>query len=242
VVTNRSSTVDSAEQEIARIRLEYARRKEAIPATFYGWQHPVNQFFHFAISRVCISSLVEESMFPLSGRRVLDVGCGRGTWLLEFAQWGVEAAQLYGIDLDQERIDNARKVLLGSDLRVGDGQSLPWPASTFDLVTQFTVFSSVLSREMKRVMAGEMVRVLKPGGIVLWYDLRRNNPSNANVCGIGAHEIRALFPGCRVKLRSVTLAPPLARYVAPRSWPLSWLAEAIPFLRTHYLAVIHRNV
>ena len=53
-----------------------------------------------------------------------------------------------------------------------------------------------------------MLRVVKPQGLILWYDFRYNNPRNPNVQGIGATEIRGLSPGRQVELRKVTLAPP----------------------------------
>jgi hypothetical protein len=86
-----------------------------------------------------------------------------------------------------------------------------------------------------------MVRVLKPGGVVLWYDFRFNNPRNLEVRGIEAAEIRSLFPECSVDLKKVTLAPPLARRVVPISWTSAELLEKLPFLRTHYLGVIRKS-
>jgi len=85
-----------------------------------------------------------------------------------------------------------------------------------------------------------MVRVTKPGGIILWYDLRFNNPWNPNVRGIEAAEIRSLFPGCNVRLERLTLAPPLARHIVPISYPIALMIEQLPFLRTHYLGVIRK--
>jgi hypothetical protein len=42
---------------------------------------------------------------------------------------------------------------------------------SFDLVTQFTVFGSLLDNQL-RLVAAEMHRVLKPGCLILWYDLQ----------------------------------------------------------------------
>jgi hypothetical protein len=61
-----------------------------------------------------------------------------------------------------------------------------------------------------------------------------------NVRGIAAREIQRLFPGCSVNLRRVTLAPPLTRRLASRSWLACSLLEAIPLLRTHFLGVIRK--
>jgi hypothetical protein len=42
-------------------------------------------------------------------------------------------------------------------------------------------------------------------------------------------------------VRKVTLAPPLVRLIAPRSWLLCYLLEMIPWLRTHYLIAMRRQ-
>jgi hypothetical protein len=101
-----------------------------------------------------------------------------------------------------------------------------------------TVFTAILDLGMRRMVAQEILRVLKPGGALLWYDLAWNNPRNPNVRGVSRKELAALFPQLRGEVRSVTLAPPLARAVAPRSWTLATLLAAVPGLRSHRLAVL----
>ena len=168
---------------------------------------------HYAMLALvaCISMLRRASLFPLDGRRIADVGCGDGTWLLEFVQWGADPTALCGIDLSAGRIERARHRLPHADIRVGEASQLPWPDESFDVVSQFTVFTSILDPELKRAVASEMLRVLKPGGVILWFDFRVNNPSNAQVRGVSAREIRLLFEGCEVQLAPVLLAPPLGR-------------------------------
>jgi SAM-dependent methyltransferase len=228
--------------EIARIHAEQLRRGREVPSGFYGWNYPVNQFFHFGVCRTAIAALVRAKLFPLEGRAIADVGCGAGSWLLEFAQWGADPAQMAGMDLDQGRVSRACRRLPSADLRSGDAQHLPWPDCSFDVVSQFTLFTSILSLPMKSRIASEMTRVLKPGGVVLWYDFRFNNPGNPNVRGIEAAEIRSLFPGCGVTLEKATLAPPLARRIVPISWTAALLLEKAPFLRTHYFGVIRKSI
>jgi len=109
------------------------------------------------------------------------------------------------------------------------------------LVMQFVVLSSILDRQVKRQVATEMLRVLKPNGMILWYDLWASNPRNSNIRGIRRQEIEALFPGCVFKYRRTTLAPPLARALVRYSWLACYLLEKIPLVRTHYLATIRMN-
>ena len=215
--------------------------REDSPPDFYGWNRPVNLFHHCSILRCSIRALVREGMFPLDERLVADIGCGRGQWLAEFLQWGADGSNLYGIDLDEDRIRAARKRVATADLRIGDASELPWADATFDVVTQFTLLTSILDMAVKRQIAAEMLRILRPNGLILWYDFWCNNPRNPNVRGIEAQEIRSLFPGCQAKLEKVTLAPPLAQRLVPVSWLAAMMLEKVPLLRTHYLGVIRRN-
>jgi SAM-dependent methyltransferase len=154
---------------------------------------------------------------------------------------GAERSRLAGIDLDPGRVETARGRLANADIRVGDAGTLAWPAGCFDIVLQSTVLSSILDQGVRRQVAAEMARVLAPAGVIVWYDFFVNNPSNPNVRGVRAAEIRALFPGFRVALERVTLAPPLARRLAPLTWLLPLFLERLRVLNTHYLAVLRRS-
>jgi SAM-dependent methyltransferase len=180
-------------------------------------------------------------MLPLAGRRILDVGCGAGQWLADFETWGARRELLAGVDLLADRVEAARARLPGADLRCGDASSLPWESERFDLVLQGTVFSSILERGMKVAVAAEMARVLAPGGAIAWYDFFVDNPRNRAVRGIGRRELASLFPGFELRLRRVTLAPPLARLIAPRSALAGLVLEELRVLDTHYLALLQRQ-
>jgi ubiquinone/menaquinone biosynthesis C-methylase UbiE len=143
------------------------------------------------------------------------------------------------MDLLPDRLTKAKAVSApGVRLFSGSAGTLPLRGASFDLVVQFTVLTSILQPELKRQVALEMVRVAKPNGLILWYDFAFDNPKNPEVRGISGREIRALFAGCSVQLQRITLAPPLTRLIAGRSWLVCSLLEAVPLLRTHLLGLI----
>ena len=220
--------------EADRILEELRRREREVPADFYSLDRPANRFLRQGQERALRKAL--EEIGPLAGKRVLEVGCGSGNWLEMLSG----AASLSGIDLDPGRAARAAARFPGADIRSGDASRLPWGDGSFDVVLQSTVFSSILDVEMRRAVASEMLRVLAPGGAILWYDFFVDNPSNPHVRGIRRKEIEALFPGRRIALRRATLAPPLARRIVPVSWTLAALLEALRVLDTHYLGVIRR--
>jgi ubiquinone/menaquinone biosynthesis C-methylase UbiE len=228
--------------EIERIREEYQARSQAIPPDFYAWYRPEIQYWQASTARVCARLLRNSGALPLAGSSIADVGCGNGQWLLEFLQWGAVATNLHGIDLLDARIACARTRLPGVDLRCGDARNLPWCDRSFDLVTQFTVFSSISDSQVQKHVASEMLRVLRPGGRILWYDCRYSNPSRAAVRGLNRHAIRELFPGCSIQFATTTLAPPLSRVIARRSWVVAGALEFLVFTCTHLAAVITRRV
>lgn len=225
--------------EADRIREEYRRREREIPEGFYDLDRPANLFVRQGQERALLRALREARLLPMRGP-ILEVGCGSGNWLEMLERFGARRGDLSGIDLDAERVARASERFPGADLRPGDASRLPWESGRFGLVFQGTVFSSILDPGMRREVATEMLRVLAPGGAVVWYDFFVDNPFNPNVRGVRRGEIRELFPGCEVRLRRATLAPPLARRVVPVSWTLAALLEALRVLDTHYLGVIRR--
>jgi ubiquinone/menaquinone biosynthesis C-methylase UbiE len=112
------------------------------------------------------------------GQQVLEVGCGIGTDLVRFAKGG---ARVTGVDLAQTAIDLARKNfelngVAAEDLRVANGEALPYADATFDAVyghgvIQYTSNAPQLIREMHRV--------LKPGGTAIFMVYNRISWLNA---------------------------------------------------------------
>ncbi len=233
-----ASPVKTPDIEEDRIRGAYARRSAS---DCYSHFHPGHLLMVQQRERLMLRLLRRVGVSNLEQVRTLEVGCGSGNWLREFVRWGAQPDNLVGIDLLPDRIAEARRRCPpGVDLRCASAARLDFPAASFDLVLQSTVFTSILDADMRRQVAAEMIRVLRPEGIILWYDFRVDNPRNRDVRGVGGREIRALFSGCRVSLEPLTLAPPLARWLAPRSWLASSLLECIPWLCTHYLGTIRK--
>jgi len=106
---------------------------------------------------------------------------------------------------------------------------------------QFTLFSSILDPALRRRIAAEMLRVARPDATLVWYDMRYPNPWNREVQPIRRAELSELFPGVAFRVSSVTLLPPLARALAPLSPGLCRALQALPLLRSHYLAVGRRQ-
>ncbi|MFN7951149.1 MAG: class I SAM-dependent methyltransferase [bacterium] len=227
--------------ERARIRAEYARRELEVPADLWAPWQPAASFLVGRRRALAARLLHERAVFPRAGDRCLEVGCGSVGWLGELISWGLGESDLAGIDLEPRRLARARRALPGADLVLGDAAALPWASGRFALVIASTVLSSVHSLAMRRAIAHEMARVLRPDGAVLWYDLAISNPTNPGVQPVSRAELLGLFPGFAAIVRRATLAAPLARRIVPWSETAALVLEACPWLRTHWLAVLTRE-
>lgn len=230
-----------ASPESSRILREYERRDRDIAADFYALHHSANLFLRHSHEEAILWGLRVAGLAPLTGRRVLEVGCGTGRWLRLFEEFGAKPEAVAGIELGPERAATACAAYPSADIRVGDAANLPWSDGSFELVFQCTVMTSILDPIVRRRVADEMLRVLSPDGAILWLDFFYDNPRNAQVRGVRKHEIAELFPSCSVLRRRVSLAPPLARRLVPWSWRLARLLEMSTLLNTHYTAVIRRR-
>ena len=241
-----STVSERGVDELARIKAEYARRERAGP---YEPDWKVRLYARQRRERALLEELARANALPLTGRRVLDVGCGAGQWLADFETWGARRENLAGIELDPERARDARERFAPTgtgpaageaDIREGNAAELPWAAGSFDIVLQSTVISSILDQGLRRDVAAEMARVLAPEGIVVSYDMRVTNPRNPHVRRLGARELAELFEGFQMRKRRVTMLPQLTRRAVRVSWSAAAVLESTHLLRTHLLATLWR--
>lgn len=227
------------EEEYARIRNAYRDMNQQLQREqhFFSFRDSAHVYRLQNRYRDALYLLLKVGVRDISGLRILDVGCGDGRMLREFLQWGAQPENLAGIDLRQEPVDQALRLSPNFDIRCASAIEIPWPDNSFDFVCQHTVFSSILDWEMKHKIAAEMLRVVRKTGLILWYDFWLN-PTNPYTRGIRPTEIKRLFPDCRFYFKRITLAPPIARKLAPISWGLCGFLESLKIFNTHYLVII----
>jgi phosphoethanolamine N-methyltransferase len=115
----------------------------------------------------------------LTGRKVLDVGCGvGGADLVLSSRFG---ARVTGLDVEPDLIERARRNAAGEDIHYvcAPPGPLPFPNGSFDHV--FT-HAAIIHVPDKRAMFSEIMRVLRPGGWLLAYDwLKGSEPFSADM-------------------------------------------------------------
>jgi ubiquinone/menaquinone biosynthesis C-methylase UbiE len=110
---------------------------------------------------------------PPAGSRIIDVACGPGTLSLLAARAG---HQVDAIDFSHTMIEKAAARIAGQgvstiELRVADGQALPFTDATFD--AGFSMFGLMFFPDRAKGFA-ELRRVLRPGAKALvssWYPM-----------------------------------------------------------------------
>jgi SAM-dependent methyltransferase len=163
---------------------------------------------------------------------LLDVGCGGGWWLAALAAQDIAGGRLAAVELQAARAEAARRRVPDADVRVADAAALPFADGSAAMVTLFTVLSSLGSDVLRRQALREAQRVAAPGArIVVWEP--RVPTGNRATARVPLRLLRDEL-GDGVRVRSLTLLPPLARRVPGRWYPR--LAR-IPLLRTHRLVV-----
>jgi SAM-dependent methyltransferase len=222
-------------------RIQEAYRKRDRKPGIYSFFNTAARYAFQRREDDLIQLLERLDLGNLSSQQILDVGCGTGSVLRDFLRYGASPENLHGVDLLADRIVSARRLAPALDFRLGNAENLPYEDGSMDLILLFTVFTSIFDTEMKRKIAAEALRVLRPSGVIIYYDYKYSNPRNPDVRGVSKGEVKSLFPGCRYHFRLVTLAPPLSRRIAPYSTLLCRFLEKLPFLRTHYFAAISRQ-
>jgi SAM-dependent methyltransferase len=224
----------SGRAETDAVRARYARRAPADDR--YRLTHPAALMAMQERQRAMLALFARQGLDDLGALRLVEVGSGGGGNLLELLQLGFRPEHVAGIELLPERHAVARARLPEAvRLSCGDASAEPVAPGSVDIVLVSTVFSSLLDDAFQQRLAATMWQWLKPGGGVLWYDFTVDNPRNADVRGMPAARIRALFPEARLESRRITLAPPLARAVCRVHPALYTLCNALPPLRTHLL-------
>jgi len=113
------------------------------------------------------SELIEAANNFNGGKKVLEIGCGRGSLSCYFSDAGYDCTL---VDLSENVIEVAKKIFeinsLNANFVVGDANDLKIPSDTFDIIYSIGLLEHF---EDVEVPIKEQIRVLRPGGIWFGY-------------------------------------------------------------------------
>ncbi len=146
---------------------------------------------------------------------VLDVGPGHGLLLIGAAK-RLPRGRAVGIDLwsQVDQADNSRTALLANaqiegvadrvEVHDGDMREMPFAEASFDAVVASLAIHNIPDRAGRDQAVREIVRVLKPGGVVALLDFRHTGEYAETLRAAGLQDVRAsslsfwMFPPVRI--------------------------------------------
>jgi|SRR5882672_4572154 len=202
-------------------------------------------FQNLAVDESVIRALGSIEIDP-GKAKVLDVGCGTGKSLLNFLRLGFDARNLHGIDIQEDRILEARSLLPNVDFRCGDASASFFEEGAFDVVFESTMFVQITSEELAGKIAKEMIRVTRKGGFLVLSDWRYSKPGNKEYKGLSLSRLRELFQvGLSTNLLGRfrgALIPPIGRLLSKRAAFLYFpLRTFLPFLAGHQVHILNKR-
>lgn len=140
-----------------------------------GWHRVLERLGFPDAYETVLRSVLRPPTVPEQARRVLDCGVGTGALSCALAHVSPDAFRLDAIDISPRMLEQAQGRLRDCNLQGtlcrGDIRELPYGDSVFDLVMSGHVLEHMAD---PNVALGEMIRVLKPGGILILCITRRS--------------------------------------------------------------------
>jgi SAM-dependent methyltransferase len=124
---------------------------------------------------------IVDNLWPLPGRHILDLGCGKGRFSRALSELG---AQVIGLDISAAMLAEATDL----DRVRASARRLPFGPASFDGVVAVEVFEHLAPRAVDQV-CDQVRRVLRPGGTFVIVD--------KNLCSWNAQ--RPWLPSVAVK-------------------------------------------
>ena len=193
-----------------------------------------------------------------AGRVGLDVGCGQGEHLGRMREWGFEVS---GIDVSPAQIQLAARKLGSAELvRVGSATHIPAADDTYDFAYVINVLHHLESVDEQRRAIDELLRVLKPGGMLLVHEINTRSVLFRFYMGYVYPSLNCIDEGIErwllphrldtytnapvAEIRYFTFLPEFLPSVLVRLLtPIERVLEASPLrvYSAHYLAVLRKT-
>ena len=144
-----------------------------------------------AVRTGMLDSWMVEALGDVSGKRVIDIGCGEGRFCRILSERG---ATVTGVDLTEALIERAR--VQGSDKEayfLGDAENLEGvDDEAFDLAVSYIVLVDLLDYQRS---IREAYRILRPGGRFVVCNVHPMRTASINISGwIRDHRRKLFYP------------------------------------------------
>lgn len=159
----------------------------------YSLRNPVGFYQRIMVLRSLIKILNRNDIKLSKFNSILDLGCGTGYWLRTIAEIRGNSEGLKGVDLSEERIEQAKRIDKDIKWMKADMCNLPFNDKSFDFVTAFVSFMFLTEgKDLKKAVL-EVARILRNDGFFLFYDVLDNKKFQKFTRGFQIKEIKELF-------------------------------------------------
>ena len=150
----------------------YYREEFGRVARFYDLG--IRTAFRWVGGEITFRCMIAELADVQPGNHVLDVSCGTGTLVSLLASCAGPDGRVVGIDLSGPMLDVARRKVRARQVEflLGNAEELPFEDTTFDRVT-ISLAIHEMNRRGRRNALAQMLRVLKPDGLLVVADMRK---------------------------------------------------------------------
>lgn len=229
---------DSYKEAIHKIKHSYQKR-----ALSEAWQKQYNNLLNMRscqyrsqlmihFSKSCHAAGIDD----LKNLSILEVGCGSGNTLQMLILMGASPHKVFGVDIRNDALLNARYRCPNINLIQTDGLYLPFTDNYFDIVLQTMVFMNLEIDIMRHRLSEEMTRCLRIGGYIYWWDTPTTLPE------FGSYQIKLskIFPGMSVRKSEHSWLPLPSQCLARKRWEIlfGWLIDRLAHKPTHVGALI----
>lgn len=155
--------LQNMEEFWSKTAIRFGKKGDYAPVLFPSSKGLLNWYLDYLHK-----SALEGILKRLSGKVVLDVGCGVGRWSARLAETG---AHVVGVDLSREMVKKAKSRMvkrnLRSDFVVASAHDLPFVSHIFDSVLSITVLQHIVDNALFKSAVSNIVRILKTDGEII---------------------------------------------------------------------------